>query len=110
MQPFIDGVLSDAEVHEAEAHLERCRWCAKRYRFEERLRHYVRVAVSEPMSSGAEGEARGAAHVAPVAPGDEDVDEVAEVVDAFAASGLAGVGADLLFAVRLEERSGPAAR
>jgi len=50
MQPFIDGVLSDAEVREAEEHLERCHWCAKRYRFEERLRHYVRVAVAEPMS------------------------------------------------------------
>jgi anti-sigma factor RsiW len=50
MQPFIDGVLSDAEVLAAEEHLERCHWCAKRYRFEERLRHYVRVAVAEPMS------------------------------------------------------------
>jgi anti-sigma factor RsiW len=49
MQPFIDGVLSDEEVAEAQRHLERCHWCAKRYRFEERLRHYVRVAVSEPM-------------------------------------------------------------
>jgi anti-sigma factor (TIGR02949 family) len=49
MQPFLDGALSDDEVREAQEHLERCRWCAKRYRFEERLRHYVRVAVSEPM-------------------------------------------------------------
>ena len=45
MQPFLDGSLSAAEVAEAEKHLERCSWCAKRYRFEERLRHYVRVAV-----------------------------------------------------------------
>ena len=50
MQPFLDGTLSDAEVAEAQRHLDHCRWCAKRYRFEERLRHYVRVAVSEPMS------------------------------------------------------------
>jgi len=50
MQPFLDGTLSDEEVAEAEGHLERCSWCAKRYRFEEQLRHYVRVAVSEPMS------------------------------------------------------------
>jgi anti-sigma factor RsiW len=50
MQPFLDGSLSEQEVAEAQAHLEKCRWCAKRYRFEERLRHYVRVAVSEPMS------------------------------------------------------------
>ena len=49
MQPFLDGALSDAEVAEAERHLEDCHWCAKRYRFEERLRHYVRVATLEPM-------------------------------------------------------------
>jgi anti-sigma factor (TIGR02949 family) len=49
MQPFLDGVLSDAEVKEAQRHLDACSWCAKRFHFEERLRHYVRVAVSEPM-------------------------------------------------------------
>ena len=49
MQPFMDRVLSPEEHAEAEAHLARCEWCAKRYRFEERLRQYVRVAVSEPM-------------------------------------------------------------
>jgi anti-sigma factor RsiW len=51
MQPYLDGSLSEDEVREAERHLEGCTWCAKRYRFEERLRHYVRVAVSEPMSA-----------------------------------------------------------
>jgi hypothetical protein len=50
MQPFLDGTLSDDEVKTAQGHLDRCSWCARRYRFEERLRHYVRVAVSEPMS------------------------------------------------------------
>lgn len=50
MQPFLDGTLSEAEVLEAERHLERCSWCAKRYRFEERLRHYVRVQLGEQMS------------------------------------------------------------
>ena len=50
MQPFLDGSLSDEEVEKAQHHLELCSWCAKRFRFEERLRHYVRVAVSEPMS------------------------------------------------------------
>jgi len=50
MQPYLDGVLSELEVAEAEAHLSGCRWCAKRYRFEAALRHYVRIAVSEPMS------------------------------------------------------------
>lgn len=49
MQPYLDRVLSLAERMEAEAHLNECEWCAKRYRFEERLRQYVRVAVSEPM-------------------------------------------------------------
>jgi anti-sigma factor RsiW len=50
MQPFLDGSLSPDEVEEAERHLEGCSWCARRYRFEERLRHYVRVATAEPMS------------------------------------------------------------
>jgi hypothetical protein len=30
-------------------HLDACEWCRKRYRFEESLRVYVRMAVSEPM-------------------------------------------------------------
>jgi hypothetical protein len=50
MQPFMDGTLSDDEVVEAERHLEKCAWCAKRYRFEEQLRHYVRVVAAEQMS------------------------------------------------------------
>jgi mycothiol system anti-sigma-R factor len=49
MQPFLDGTLSEDEVREAQHHLDQCSWCAKRYRFEERLRHYVRVAGAEPM-------------------------------------------------------------
>jgi anti-sigma factor RsiW len=49
MQPYIDGVLSEAQVLEAKAHLDRCSWCAKRYHFEVELRHFVRVAVQEPM-------------------------------------------------------------
>ena len=52
MQPYMDGMLSDTEVAEAREHLERCPWCDKRYRFEERLRRYVRVATDEPMSDG----------------------------------------------------------
>jgi len=49
MQPYLDGVLSDGQVREAKEHLERCSWCAKRYKFEVDLRHFVRVAVQEPM-------------------------------------------------------------
>jgi predicted anti-sigma-YlaC factor YlaD len=50
MQPYLDRVLTDAEMAEAEQHLERCTWCRKRYRFEVSLRQYVRQAVNvEPM-------------------------------------------------------------
>jgi hypothetical protein len=49
MQPYMDRVLSESERVEAELHLAECDWCAVRYRFEEDLRQYVRVAFSEPM-------------------------------------------------------------
>jgi putative zinc finger protein len=50
MQPFMDRVLTDAERSEAEAHLDECAYCRKRYRFEKTLRQYVRQAVAaEPM-------------------------------------------------------------
>ncbi len=49
MQPYMDRVLTDAERREAEAHLDDCSYCRKRYRFEEHLRQYVRQVVVEPM-------------------------------------------------------------
>jgi anti-sigma factor (TIGR02949 family) len=50
MQPYMDRVLTDAERADAEAHLDECAYCRKRYRFEETLRQYVRQAVAaEPM-------------------------------------------------------------
>jgi anti-sigma factor (TIGR02949 family) len=49
LQPYLDRVLSEEERIEAEDHLNRCSYCAKRYRFEESLRQFVRQAVSEPM-------------------------------------------------------------
>ena len=49
MQQYLDGQLSVAEVQQAKEHLVRCSWCEKRYRFEVDLRHFVRVAVQEPM-------------------------------------------------------------
>jgi anti-sigma factor (TIGR02949 family) len=52
MQPYLDGMLSDDEVSEAKEHLERCPGCDKRYRFEEHLRHFVRVAADEAMPAG----------------------------------------------------------
>jgi anti-sigma factor (TIGR02949 family) len=50
LQPFLDRELSDAEFREAEAHLDECSYCRKRYRFEETLRMYVRQAFAEEMS------------------------------------------------------------
>jgi mycothiol system anti-sigma-R factor len=49
LQGFLDRELSDAEHAEAEAHLDGCSYCRKRYRFEEELRMYVRQACSEQM-------------------------------------------------------------
>ena len=49
LQPYLDRELSDAEMREAEAHLDRCTYCRKRYRFEVHLRRYVRQAAAEEM-------------------------------------------------------------
>jgi anti-sigma factor (TIGR02949 family) len=49
MQPYLDRELSPEEQAEAEAHLESCTYCRKRYRFEEELRGYVKVACREEM-------------------------------------------------------------
>ena len=49
MQPYLDHILSDAEMREAEIHLDECEWCRRRYRFEESLRIYVHQVVTEPM-------------------------------------------------------------
>jgi anti-sigma factor (TIGR02949 family) len=50
MQPYMDRVLNDAERAEAEEHLDGCAYCRKRYRFEEKLRQFVRQAIDiEPM-------------------------------------------------------------
>jgi hypothetical protein len=51
MQPYMDKVLSDEQMREAQEHLEACPPCEKRYRFEESLRQYVRVSVEEPISA-----------------------------------------------------------
>jgi anti-sigma factor (TIGR02949 family) len=49
LQPYLDRVLSEEERIEAQEHLSKCAYCARRYRFEESLRQFVRQAVSEPM-------------------------------------------------------------
>ena len=43
------AVLDEVERQEAEAHLADCGYCARRYRFEESLRQFVRKACSEQM-------------------------------------------------------------
>jgi predicted anti-sigma-YlaC factor YlaD len=49
MQQYMDRVLTDAERADAEAHLDECSYCRKRYRFEVELRQFVRQVVIEPM-------------------------------------------------------------
>jgi mycothiol system anti-sigma-R factor len=49
MQPFLDRQLDDGERAEAEEHLAKCPYCARRYRFEENLRQFVRKAAAESM-------------------------------------------------------------
>ena len=50
MQPYLDHVLTDEEMAQAEAHLDECEQCRRRYKFEESLRVYVRKATTEQMS------------------------------------------------------------
>ena len=59
MQPYLDRVLSDEQIAEAKEHLERCHGCDKRFRFEEKLRAFVRVAVDEPMSDALKAKLHG---------------------------------------------------
>jgi anti-sigma factor (TIGR02949 family) len=49
LQPYLDRELTEPERIEAEEHLQGCGYCRKRYRFEEQLRRFVRLAASEPM-------------------------------------------------------------
>ena len=49
LQPFLDRELNEDERALAEAHLDQCAYCRKRYRFEVSLRRYVRQVAIEPM-------------------------------------------------------------
>jgi anti-sigma factor (TIGR02949 family) len=49
LQSYLDRELTDFEKVEAEAHLDACGYCRKRYTFEVSLRRYVRTAWVEPM-------------------------------------------------------------
>ena len=50
LQQFLDRQLSEEERLEAQAHLDGCPNCAKRYRFEESLRTFVRQVSVEEMA------------------------------------------------------------
>jgi anti-sigma factor (TIGR02949 family) len=52
LQGYLDRELSASEVAEAEAHLDGCDYCRRRYRFEETLRVYVRTTAAERMPPG----------------------------------------------------------
>lgn len=52
LQPYLDRELTVDEQVVAARHLEGCPDCAKRYRFEESLRRYVRQCCDEPMPEG----------------------------------------------------------
>ncbi|HEV8602319.1 MAG TPA: zf-HC2 domain-containing protein [Gaiellaceae bacterium] len=45
IQEYVDRELTEAEMKEAESHLETCSHCRKRYLFEASLRRYVRQSV-----------------------------------------------------------------
>lgn len=51
MQPYLDRSLSAEEQASVEQHLAECPWCSKRFRFEQELRGYVRIACVEQMSA-----------------------------------------------------------
>ncbi|TMK76679.1 MAG: hypothetical protein E6G45_12580 [Actinobacteria bacterium] len=50
LQDYLDRELTDAEMKEAERHLDGCSYCRKRYHFEASLRRYVYQSVGEPMA------------------------------------------------------------
>jgi anti-sigma factor (TIGR02949 family) len=52
LQDFLDRTLSNEEWAEAEQHLAGCEYCARRYRFEETLRRYVKLSAVERMPPG----------------------------------------------------------
>jgi mycothiol system anti-sigma-R factor len=47
MQPYLDRELNDTQRLEAEAHLDGCSYCRRRYKFEVSLRRYVRTVAGE---------------------------------------------------------------
>jgi anti-sigma factor (TIGR02949 family) len=52
LQDFLDRTLTNEEWQLAEAHLDDCEYCRRRYRFEESLRRYVKLSAIERMPPG----------------------------------------------------------
>jgi anti-sigma factor (TIGR02949 family) len=52
LQGYLDRELTDSEVAQAEAHLDTCDYCRRRYRFEVSLRQYVQTTAAERMPAG----------------------------------------------------------
>ena len=52
LQGYLDRDLTAAEVVVAERHLDDCDYCRRRYRFEEKLRRYIKTSASERMPAG----------------------------------------------------------
>jgi len=52
LQGYLDRELTEAEVTQAESHLDGCDYCRRRYRFEESLRTYVQTTAVERMPVG----------------------------------------------------------
>jgi mycothiol system anti-sigma-R factor len=52
LHAYLDRELSESEHAEAEAHLDDCDYCRRRYRFEESLRTYIRLSCTERMPPG----------------------------------------------------------
>jgi anti-sigma factor (TIGR02949 family) len=52
LQGYLDRDLAPEEVVVAESHLDGCDYCRRRYRFEERLRRYIKISASERMPAG----------------------------------------------------------
>lgn len=52
LQGYLDRELTEAEVTQAESHLDDCDYCRRRYRFEDSLRKYVQTTAVERMPVG----------------------------------------------------------
>ena len=52
LQGFLDRELTEPEVVLAEAHLDGCDYCRRRYQFEASLRRYVKLSAVERIPAG----------------------------------------------------------